>query len=98
MLKKFEKYYNLATGFCSIYLWTNVLEDNIWGLIENIYNELNDFYAFDFELNHNGLFKEFHHLYFQFVNIFHLAKQNLLTIVKFVLEFATIHSLNTMLS
>ena len=62
MLKKFEKYYNLATGFCSIYLWTNVLEDNIWGLIENIYNELNDFYAFDFELNHNGLFKEFHHL------------------------------------
>ena len=62
ILKKFEKYYSLATGFCSIYSWTNVLEDKIWGLIENIYNELNDFYAFDFELNYDGLFKEFRHL------------------------------------
>ena len=62
MLKRFEKYYNLAIGLCSIYLWTNVLEDNIWGLIENIYNELNDFYAFGFELDYDGLFKEFRHL------------------------------------
>ena len=62
MLKRFEKYYNLAIGLCSIYSWTNVLEDNIWGLIENIYNELNDFYAFDFELNYHGLFKELRHL------------------------------------
>ena len=62
MLKRFEKYYNLAIGLCSIYSWTNVLEDNIWGLTENIYNELNDFYAFGFELDYDGLFKEFRHL------------------------------------
>ena len=62
ILKKVEKYYNLATGFCSIYSWTNFLEDNTWGLIEKICNEFNDFYAFDFELNYYGLFKEFRHL------------------------------------
>ena len=56
ILKKFEKYYNLATGFCSIYSWNNAPEDNIWGLFENIYNELNNIYAFDFELNYDGLF------------------------------------------
>ena len=62
ILKTFEKYYNLATGFFLIYSWTNILEDNIWGLIENIYNGLNDFYAFNFELNYDGLFKKFRHL------------------------------------
>ena len=57
ILKKIEKHYNLTTRFCSIYSCTNVLEDNIWGLTENIYNELNDVYAFDFQLNYDGLFK-----------------------------------------
>ena len=62
ILKKFDKYFNLSTGFCSIYSWMNTFEDNIYGLIKNIFNELNDYIDFDFELNCDNLFKEFRHL------------------------------------
>ena len=61
ILKKFDKYYNISTGFYSTELWTKKIEDNLWGLIENIYNDLIDNY-FDFEWNYDNLLNEFHHL------------------------------------
>ena len=42
IFKKFDKYYNISTGFFSTELWMNKIEENLWQLIENIYNDLND--------------------------------------------------------
>ena len=62
IFKTFDKYYNISTGFCSIELWMNKIEENLWGLIENIFNDLNDDINFDFDFNYVNLFKEFRHL------------------------------------
>ena len=62
VLQKFNKYYNIGTGFCSTELWLNKVEENLSGVIENIYNDLSDTFAFDFECDYDNLFKEFRHL------------------------------------
>ena len=62
VLKKFDKYYNISTSFCSTELWLNKIEENLWGVIENIYNDLFDTFTFDFEWHYDNLFKEFRHL------------------------------------
>ena len=62
VLQKFDKYYNIITGFCSTELWLTKIEENLWGVIENIYNDLSDTFAFDFEWHYDNLFKEFCHL------------------------------------
>ena len=62
VLKKFDKYYNISTSFCSTELWLNKIEENLWGVIENIYNDLFDTFTFDFEWHYYNLFKEFRHL------------------------------------
>ena len=60
VLTKFDTYYNISTGFCSIGLWTNKIQGNLWGLIDNIFNDLTA--DFDPEGYYQLLFKEFHHL------------------------------------
>ena len=62
VLKKFDKYYNIRTGFGSTELWLNKIKDNLWGMIQNIYNDLFDTFAFDFEWHYGNLSKEFRHL------------------------------------
>ena len=62
MLKNFEKYYDLSTGLCSVKYWTNVIEKNIFQLVEAIHSELYDSYAFDFEVNCDELIKKFRHM------------------------------------
>ena len=41
-LKKIDTYYNISTGFCSTELWANKIEENLRGLIDNIFNDLID--------------------------------------------------------
>ena len=62
LLQKFHKYYNISTVFCSTELWLNKIEENLWGVIENIYNDWSYTFAFDFEWHYDNLFKEFRHL------------------------------------
>ena len=62
LLQKFDKYYNISTVFCSTELWLNKIEENLWGVIENIYNDWSYTFAFDFEWHYDNLFKEFRHL------------------------------------
>ena len=62
VLKKFAKYYDLSTGFCSVKYWTNEIEKNVFRLVEAIHSELFDGYAFDFEGNYDKLIKKFHHM------------------------------------
>ena len=62
IFKKFDKYYNISTGFCSIELRMNKIEENLLGLIENISNDLNDYIDFDIDFYYHNLFKEFRHL------------------------------------
>ena len=38
------------------------IKNNFWGMIENIYNDLFDIFAFDFEWHYDILLKEFRHL------------------------------------
>ena len=40
VLKKFIKYYNLSTGFCSVKYWTNKIEKNVFDLIQTIHDEM----------------------------------------------------------
>ena len=61
ILSFLKKHYNISTGFCSVRFWTNKIEENLYGSIENIYNNLFDTIAFDVEWNYDNLFKEFHH-------------------------------------
>ena len=42
VLKKIDRYYNISTGFCSTELWANKIEENLRGLIDNIFNDLID--------------------------------------------------------
>ena len=57
-LKKFFKYYNLSTGFCSVKYWTNKIEKNVFDLIQAIHDEI----IFDFEKNYAQLIKRFRHM------------------------------------
>ena len=72
VLKKFAKYYDLSTGFCSVKYWTNEIEKNVFRLVEAIHSELFDSYAFDFERNYDKLIKKFRYMplfsvYFHFL-------------------------------
>ena len=58
VLKKFFKYYNLSTGFCSVKYWTNKIEKNVFDLIQAIHDEI----IFDFEENYEQLIKRFRHM------------------------------------
>ena len=40
VLNKFDKCYNISTGFCSVELWTSKIQDNLWGLIDIIFNDM----------------------------------------------------------
>ena len=62
VLKKFAKYYDLSTGFCSVKYWTNEIEKNVFRLVEAIPSELFDSYAFHFEGNYDKLMKKFCHM------------------------------------
>ena len=61
VLKRITKHYNVNTGFCTIKYWTKKIEGNVFWLIQNIYNELYDTFAFDFEENYDKLIKKFCH-------------------------------------
>ena len=72
VLKKFAKYYDLSTGFCSVKYWTHEIEKNVFRLVEAIHSELFDSYAFDFERNYDKLIKKFRYMplfsvYFHFL-------------------------------
>ena len=58
VLKKFFKYYNLSTGFCSVKYWTNKIEKNVFDLIQAIHDEI----IFDIEENYEQLIKRFCHM------------------------------------
>ena len=62
VLKKFAKYYDLSTGFCSVQYWTNKIERNVFELIQAIHNEMFEIKSFDFEENYDKLIKRFHHM------------------------------------
>ena len=62
VLKKFAKYYNLSTGFCSVKYWTNKIERNVFELIQAINNEMFEIKSFDFEENYDKLIKRFRHM------------------------------------
>ena len=53
----------------------NKTEENLWGVIENIYNDLSDTFAFDFEWHYHNLFKEFRHLFLFSVCLYFLRCQ-----------------------
>ena len=59
VLKKFAKYYDLSTGFCSVKFWASKIERNILELIQEIDNEIE---SFDFEENYDKLIKRYHHM------------------------------------
>ena len=59
VLKKFAKYYDLRTGFCSIKYWASKIERNVFELIQAIHNEIQ---GFDFEENYDKLIKRFCHM------------------------------------
>ena len=59
VLKKFAKYYDLRTGFCSIKYWASKIERNVFELIQAIHNEIQ---SFDFEENYDKLIKRFRHM------------------------------------
>ena len=62
VLKKFAKFYDLSTGFCSVKYWINKIEKNVFQLVEAVHSELLDSYAFDFEGNYDKLIKKFRHM------------------------------------
>ena len=69
VLKKIDEYYNISTGLCLTELWTNKVEENLWGLIDNIFNDL--IVEFDPEDIIRFRLKNFAIcLYFQYVCIF----------------------------
>ena len=86
MLKKFSKYYELSTGFCAVKYWTNIIEENVFELIQAIYSELFDTFAFDFETNHDKFIKTFCHMSLFLICLHFLRcrksceKKNLLTV------------------
>ena len=59
VLKKFAKYYDLSTGFCSVKFWASKIERNVFELIQEIHNEIE---SFDFEENYDKLIKRFRHM------------------------------------
>ena len=61
-LKKFFKYYNLSTGFCSVKYWTNKMERNVFELIQAINNEMFEIKSFDLEEIYDKLIKRFRHM------------------------------------
>ena len=62
VLKQFNKHYEISTGFSAVAFWAKENEENVYELIEAIYNELFYTYAFDFEGNSDKLIKTFRHM------------------------------------
>ena len=62
VLKRFTKYYDISTGFCSVKCWTNEIEKNVFHLIQAINSGLFESYVFDFEENYDRLIKKFRHM------------------------------------
>ena len=61
VLKKFAKYYDLNTGFCSVKYWASKIERNLLELSQEIHNEIE---SFDFDENYDKLIKIFRHMSF----------------------------------
>ena len=62
VLKQFNKHYEISTGFCAAAFWAKKIEENVYKLIEAIYDEFFYPYAFDFEGNYDRLIKKFCHM------------------------------------
>ena len=60
VLTKFDKCYNIITGFSALELWATKMQGNLWGLIDNIFNDITA--EFDPKGYYQLLFKEFRHL------------------------------------
>ena len=39
VLTNFSKVFNISTGFCSVKNWTNVIQKNLFNLIQDIHND-----------------------------------------------------------
>ena len=61
-LKQFNKHYEISTGFCAVAFLAKEIEENVYKLIEAIYNEFFYTYAFDFDGNYDRLMKKFRHM------------------------------------
>ena len=76
VLKKFSRVSEISTGFCLVQNWTNVIQKNVFKLIQDIDNDTffcETFYTynFDFEKIMKNYSKDsIISLYFQFVCIF----------------------------